>query len=779
MIQNGANGDISLSEVIHNPSVASDASAAKSEPESSLNQPLNFPNGGKVEFVNPLRLESSTCCHSSRFPCSRTIGSLTPVAHVDNFSSTAFERLVSNFLSGSLEDHVLYSLNLLIKGEASGLDSVNFLRMVGMPIFDESSIPGCLRHPNIAPTLGYLKTSEHIYSVLPKTPHTLESILHYCPNVLKSEWHIRFLLYQLLSSLAYLHGIGVSHGKIRPSNVMLSNLCWSWLRLCNKPNSGCDSISQDGESSYAAIARIGCHMDGCSSQGLYADLKLCHSMDWHSQFDLWWKGELSNFEYLLVLNKLAGRRWGDHTFHTVMPWVIDFSVKPEENSDIGWRDLSKSKWRLAKGDEQLDFTYSTSEIPHHVSDECLSELAVCSYKARRLPLSVLRVAVRSVYEPNEYPSNMLRLYQWTPDECIPEFYCDPEIFHSLHSGMTDLAVPSWVSSPEEFIKLHRDALESDRVSCQIHQWIDITFGYKMSGQAAVAAKNVMLPSSEPTMPRSMGRRQLFTQPHPARLGSTMKKCNRMYASALNNRKSNGSESETYLLSDTAYLLALEEASAFSEHADHLSPHYDYDLKKDLKYLPAQEALGAERNGTSSSKQLEIIKDCGLPSHISLNYLLEHIEDGADGSSGYQDLLLWRKKISCSRNFSEDFAKDIFSVGCIVGELYLRKPLFNNTSLASFVESGVLPELIQELPHAKILIEACIQDDWKRFSLYTCVCIVFFVIFTSTSVLELVLCFFSLSIFSGGHQPKAYWSHLFPYNCQVIILVYCTASASSN
>lgn len=672
-------------------------------------------NGDRKASANKMGFENSTCTHSSRFSCSRTITALAPLAYVGRCSHSIFEKLASDFLSGCLEDHVLCSLSSLIEGKASGRDGVNFLRLLGIPSFDDHSIPGCLRHPNIAPVLALLKMSELVDCVLPKTPYTLENFLHYCPNALKSDWQIKFLAYQLLSALVYLHGLGVSHGNICPSNIMLTDRCWSWLSICHKPLSGSNLSSRDAECNIpAAPARIYCCMGGCSSQALYADLKLSPSVDWHSQFDQWWKGDLSNFEYLLVLNRLAGRRWGDHAFHTVMPWVIDFSTKPDENSDSGWRDLRKSKWRLAKGDEQLDFTYSTSEVPHHVSDECLSELAVCSYKARRLPLSVLRVAVRSVYEPNEYPSSMQRLYQWTPDECIPEFYCDPQIFYSLHSGMSDLAVPSWAGSPEEFIKLHRDALESERVSHQIHHWIDITFGYKMSGHAAVAAKNVMLPASEATMPRSVGRRQLFTRPHPLRRGATRKKHDNTKTIAMNECLLNEVESETPFL-ETSYLQELEEASAFSEHAGHLNPQYFYqvgNLEKDMFSVdePANESFEK-----SISKTLEISRNSALPSDISSSYLLEHIEVEDESSIGYQELLLWRQKSSCSRTLSEDVAKDIFSVGCVLAELYLKKPLFNSTSLATYIESDVLPRSIQELPfHAKVLVEACIQKDWTRY-----------------------------------------------------------------
>ena len=63
---------------------------------------------------------------------------------------------------------------------------------------------------------------------------------------------------------------------------------------------------------------------------------------------------------------------------------------------------------------------------------------------------------------------------------------------------------------------NRTALESERVSDQLHKWIDLNFGYKLSGQAAVDAKNVALPAADPTALTTTGRVQLFHRPHPPR-----------------------------------------------------------------------------------------------------------------------------------------------------------------------------------------------------------------------------------------------------------------------
>ena len=56
--------------------------------------------------------------------------------------------------------------------------------------------------------------------------------------------------------------------------------------------------------------------------------------------------------------------------------------------------------------------------------------------------------------------------------------------------MTDVQLPAWARDAPEFLWRHRQALESPHVQRHLHLWIDLIFGCKQRGAAAVAADNL-------------------------------------------------------------------------------------------------------------------------------------------------------------------------------------------------------------------------------------------------------------------------------------------------
>eukprot|EP00004_Rigifila_ramosa_P022837 TRINITY_DN6324_c0_g2_i1.p1 TRINITY_DN6324_c0_g2~~TRINITY_DN6324_c0_g2_i1.p1 ORF type:complete len:1452 (+),score=316.33 TRINITY_DN6324_c0_g2_i1:333-4688(+) len=340
-------------------------------------------------------------------------------------------------------------------------------------------------HPNLPSIRQVISNGETntTYIVFEQSPFTLESTLCFSASFLEDPMRKLFLIYQLLHAVNFLHLRGIAHGAIKPTNILIDRFLWLTLTGFRCPK----SIEPPPQ-------QIPTLLPGMS---LLSSLTI-----------EWCAGKISNFDYLLALNELAGRRYGDAHFHPIMPWVIDFS-----SPNGGWRDLKKTKFRLAKGDEQLDTTFN-SPIPHHIVDT-LSELTYYIYMARRTPVELLCRHVRNNYVPNEYPASIMRMYEWTPDECIPEFFTNPLLFVSNHSDMPDLGLPPWAETPDDFVRIHRAALESDQVSQNLHFWIDLIFGFQLSGAAAVAAKNVFLPAPENQL-TNRGTVQLFSKPHPPR-----------------------------------------------------------------------------------------------------------------------------------------------------------------------------------------------------------------------------------------------------------------------
>uniref|UniRef100_A0A2H8TDC8 WD repeat-containing protein 81 n=1 Tax=Melanaphis sacchari TaxID=742174 RepID=A0A2H8TDC8_9HEMI len=363
-----------------------------------------------------------------------------------------------------------------------------------------SSIPENESHSNILPANLVFETNKYFY-LLQETNnvHSLQDCINYSPALLKSNYaRPLFVLYQILNAMQNTHDQGLVLGDITLSDIIVSPELW--IRVLPKIT---DNILDADEfnNSYDET------MKSLTFENL---AETCEQ---------WVRGNISNFDYIMFLNKLAGRKYGDPKCHYVFPWVTDFSSR----AGLNYRDLSKSKYRLNKGDRQLDLTYDIEDektsilTPHHVPD-ILSEITYYVYRSRVTPRSVLCRYIRTKFVPEEYPSSIQRMQQWSPDECIPEFFTDPSVFKSIHKELPDLGIPTWAENVQDLVDTHRAILESNYISERLHHWIDLTFGYKLSGLAAVKSKNVCLQLCDNhTYLSSSGIVQLFTQPHPQRL----------------------------------------------------------------------------------------------------------------------------------------------------------------------------------------------------------------------------------------------------------------------
>ena len=391
-------------------------------------------------------------------------------------------------------------------------------------------------HPGIAPILKVVESASDLFTVQRFHKHSLLSMARFhCSTTLSSaslgntaglgarDLRLRFIIYQLVQATAFIHRQGLCLDAVVPNNVMLDDDMWLYLPI-GLSDRMCSSLgSSDGDEAVSPAIDV----DRPAIDAVVAvDRPIGHREPLTHQ---WITGKLSNFEYLMAINYAAGRTMMDPLYHPIIPWVTDFSCYPTHDTTAngGLRDLTKTKFRLSKGDAQLETTFKHSDPPHHIP-ESLSELTYYIYLARRTPLQVLRRVVRDVFVPEHYPHSMGRIYEWTPDECIPEFFTDPCMLTSIHAarGLRDIELPYFASSPSEFISFHRSVLESAEVSQHLHHWIDLTFGYCLSGDAAVANMNVPLYHTlssarrtsidSPDVNKNPGFVILFDHPHPCK-----------------------------------------------------------------------------------------------------------------------------------------------------------------------------------------------------------------------------------------------------------------------
>ncbi|XP_072302006.1 neurobeachin a isoform X20 [Eucyclogobius newberryi] len=229
----------------------------------------------------------------------------------------------------------------------------------------------------------------------------------------------------------------------------------------------------------------------------------------------WQRREISNFEYLMFLNTIAGRTYNDLNQYPVFPWVLTNYDSEELDLTLpgNFRDLSKpigalNPKRAAFYAERYETWDDDSVPPHHYTTLYSTAHSTLLWMLRIEPFTTffLNANENKFDHPDRSFSGIGRSWRNcqrdTADvkELIPEFYYLPEMFVNSNeyelgvrddgAPVCDVELPVWAKKPEDFVRINRMALESEFVSCQLHQWIDLIFGYKQRGPEAVRGLNV-------------------------------------------------------------------------------------------------------------------------------------------------------------------------------------------------------------------------------------------------------------------------------------------------
>ncbi|CAL6039297.1 Beige/BEACH_domain-containing protein [Hexamita inflata] len=257
---------------------------------------------------------------------------------------------------------------------------------------------------------------------------------------------------------------------------------------------------------------------------------------------LWQRGIINNYDYLMILNSFAGRTFADLAHYPVFPWVIkDYSSESIDIEDISiYRDFSlpigaqglenkinqivlkyrQSSELVQQCTEQLQNVqtyqqvFNTTKCPssqmfdpfigdpfqhiqafHHA---CLYQTPafVCHFLVRLQPFTQKAMELDKRIDVNRgftsIPSAFSNIWANIQDnrELIPEFFTTPQfLIDQQNIGIGNVELPPWSQTPEQFIRINRNALESEFVSQNLHLWIDLIFGFRQQGTPAAEKLN--------------------------------------------------------------------------------------------------------------------------------------------------------------------------------------------------------------------------------------------------------------------------------------------------
>ena len=225
-------------------------------------------------------------------------------------------------------------------------------------------------------------------------------------------------------------------------------------------------------------------------------------------YNEWCKNKISNYDYLMLLNIMAGRSFNDLSQYFIFPWIIqDFN----ENilnwlSDKIYRDLSLPIHACGEDRERIINKYDLlDDEKYHSGTFYSTHSFVCYFLIRQRPFTEMHIEIQGskfdapsrMFNGADQLSNVIEKYQ----EFIPALFNLPELYiktscifeenENMEEPIKDYDLPKWSKNdPRKFSLILRKLLENDNISGKLNLWIDLIFGNKQNGTNAIKALNV-------------------------------------------------------------------------------------------------------------------------------------------------------------------------------------------------------------------------------------------------------------------------------------------------
>lgn len=183
-------------------------------------------------------------------------------------------------------------------------------------------------HANLLAAMFGIETDNNFFIIYRgHYENTLLDCLNFSPNLIDMNYSRGlFIVFQLLNLSKAMSDRGLSLGMLTLQDIYLSENLWLQVLPMITNNIHCLDASLIIEHNRSKQATPGISQSPLGKRGE----EWCwrkEAVELEKLCMLWVRGRISNLDYLLHLNMLAGRSNSDPQAHFMVPWVTDFSSR--------------------------------------------------------------------------------------------------------------------------------------------------------------------------------------------------------------------------------------------------------------------------------------------------------------------------------------------------------------------------------------------------------------------------------------------------------------------